>query len=351
MSLDIHTAVQTALIIAVLAVIFSLITGIRSIRKARMLKFFRMRRDRMVQGWRLLFFSFTMVLFTFFLRGYAEPLIYHYYPPTATLTLTPTITLTPTVTQTPTITLTPTETLTPAVTNTPTITPTPHVPLAIEAQFSAKETPNPAAVFSPLIFTQELDKNYQPVNPGVEFTNPVGHMYALFSYDKMTEGAQWTAIWYRNGEFVYFETKPWDAPLGGLGYTDWNPAPQEWLPGAYEVQIFVGHDFKVSGRFTVAGDAPTPPASDTPTPTLTPQPSNTATEEPSPTTAPSFTPQPETQAPPTAAVKPTDTSEPTEIPTQEPTNTPRPTSTNAPTPTPTTPASTATRAPTATEIP
>jgi type VI secretion system secreted protein VgrG len=111
--LDIHTAVQTALVLAILASLISLWTGIRVIRRAQKLKFFRMRRDRMVRGWRMLFFGFGLVFFIFFLNGYAEPLIYRIYPPTATLTLTPTITVTPTITLTPSITLSPTVTDTP----------------------------------------------------------------------------------------------------------------------------------------------------------------------------------------------------------------------------------------------
>ena len=34
--------------------------GVRAIRKARTLKFFRMRRDRMVSGWRMLFAAFVL---------------------------------------------------------------------------------------------------------------------------------------------------------------------------------------------------------------------------------------------------------------------------------------------------
>lgn len=350
MGLDIHTAIQTAFVIAILALLFSLWLGIRSIRGARDLKFFRMRRDRMVRGWRLVFFSFTMVLLSFFLRGYAEPVIYHFYPPTATLTMTPTASLTPTITQSPTITLTPTITPTPSVTDTPTVTPTPHVPLAVEAQFASTVTPNPAAIFSPLVFAQSLNKEYQPVNPNTTFKNPVGHLYAVFSYDKMVVGTQWTAIWYRNGELVYFETKPWDGAVGGFGYTDWNPQPSEWLPGNYEVQIFVGVDWKLSGTFTVEGEAPTAIA------TKTPGLSQTASLTPPVASAPTDTPQPVLAAPSlTPTVAPSSTPTPLPVtpsltPTLKATRTPTIPPTHLPTFTPSPVRPTSTRAPTATEI-
>jgi hypothetical protein len=380
--LDIHTAIQTALVLAILACLISFWSGIRSIRKAQKLKFFRMRRDRMVRGWRLLFFGVGLIFAIFFLNGYAEPLIYRIYPPTATLTLTPTITTTSTITLTPSITLSPTITPTPAVTDTPTITPTPHVPLAIEAIFESVVTPSPDAVFSPLVFAQALDENYEPVDPSDIFQNPVGHMFAYFTYDRMQDGVQWTAIWYRGGELVYYETKPWDGGVGGRGYSDWNPPADMWLPGEYEVQIFIGLEWKQAGRFTVEGEPPTPPPSPTPTstptntptplpsatvtltrtpvptftvtptrtPVLTPTPTPTRTA--TPTRGPTSTPSPTHTRPPTSpppTLAPTLTSPPTMTPLPSRTITPtRPTATHAPTLTPTTPGPTNTRAPTAT---
>ena len=115
-------------------------------------------------------------------------------------------------------------------------------------------------MFSSLTFTDGLDALYRPLKEGTIFQNPVSHMYAVFSYDGMVRGSQWTALWYRNGELVHYETLPWDGDTGGLGYTDWQPPPEEWLPGLYEVQIFTGLTWKVSGTFTVEGDAPTPRA-------------------------------------------------------------------------------------------
>ena len=55
MSLDIRTAIQTALVIITIAIVISFFGGISSIRKARTLPFFRMRREHMVRGWRRIF--------------------------------------------------------------------------------------------------------------------------------------------------------------------------------------------------------------------------------------------------------------------------------------------------------
>ncbi len=348
MNLDIHTGVQTALVLTILAVLISLVSGFRTVRKGSALKFFRMRRDKQLSGYRMLLFSVILFIIAIFLFRFAEPMIYRVYPPTVTLTPTSTYTLIPTITLTPTITPTPTITLTPSETDTPTITPTPHIPLVVEATFVSTITPKPGAVFSPLQFGQELNKEtYELVNPGTVFKNPVGHLYALFSYDGMTDGVQWSALWYNNGELVHFETIPWDGGIGGRGYTDWQPEPWLWKPGLYEVQIFVGLDWFVSGTFTVEGQAPTPPPSPTPTPlpTVTPTPTSTrtptATASPTPTRTATFTRTPTY----TLGPSPTPTITLTFTP-RPPTWTPIPSLTHAPTHTPAPPTASLTHQPT-----
>jgi hypothetical protein len=135
-------------------------------------------------------------------------------------------------------------------------------------------------------------------------------MYAVFSYDGMIRGSQWTALWYRNGGLAHYETLPWNGDTGGLGYTDWQPDPSEWLPGTYVVQIFVGSIWKVSGTFTVEGEPPTPVPSNTPTRTPLPTFTPTLTRTLRPSRTP--TPIPSTRTP---YVSPTRTTTPTPWPT------------------------------------
>ena len=324
--LEIRTGVQTAVILAALFAILSLVSGALAIYKARQVPYFRLRREQMVRGWRNITTAVILIIVGFVLNKFAEPVAYSFFPPSPTPSLTPTISPTPTITQTPTITLSPTITNTPSITDTPTITPTPHIPLAIEAQFEGDLTPPANTAFSPLQFTNRgIDSLHRPINPESNFENPVGIMYAFFTYDGMVDGIQWTALWFRDGKIIHYETNPWDGGSGGAGYSDWQPDAESWLPGEYQVQIFVGFDWQRSGIFIVEGD----PLTSTPTPSLTPTRVPTRTVTPtltfSPTQTASSTPTP-TQKTPTATLSPTLTRKPKATPT-----TPTPTLTRWPT--------------------
>jgi hypothetical protein len=285
--MDIRAGIVAIIVLAVLFALILFRVGIRAIQSARKLTFYRLRQQRMSAGWRMLAIGLLLIFFVVWLGRFGEPIAYRYFPPSPTQSLTPTITLIPTITLSPTITLTPTITDTPSVTDTPTITPTPFIPPAIEALFNSDVTPNPDAVFSPLQFSTVYE-NFECVAPSTTFVNPVREMWACFSYNNMSPGVQWTAMWYRGNELVHYETLPWDGTTGGLGYAQWAPPPEMWKPGTYDVQIFVGLDWKVVGQFVVSGDPPTPIPSITPSPTISP----TVTRTPSAT--PTFTRMPGT---------------------------------------------------------
>jgi hypothetical protein len=285
-NLEIHTTVQIAFFIALALAVIFIPMGINRILAGRKLPYFRKRRDQMLIGWRMLLAAIILGGLALFFNNFAEPVIYTYFAPSPTQKKTPTITLTPSITLTPTITETPTITLTPLFSYTPTITPIPVVPAVIEARFESKVTPDPAAVFSPIQFARNLDNNYTPINPQSIFEHPVKHIYGAYSYDGVSDGSQWTALWYRDGELVYFQTQPWAGGTGGYDYVDWDPDPSQWLPGEYEVQIFTKPTATPSftpSNTPLPTDTRTPTLTRTIKPTKTPAPTRTATLTRTPT--------------------------------------------------------------------
>ncbi|MGD0612060.1 MAG: hypothetical protein ABSB41_11135 [Anaerolineales bacterium] len=297
MNLDIHDTFVTAIILSVLGAIYCIWQGRRTLLAAQRVSFFRIRRQRVTGGWWMIFLGGVLIFVAFSLGRFGEPLVYRYFPPSPTVTRTPTITLTPTISLTPTITETPTITLTPAQSYTPTQSTTPFLPVNLLPAFKSSVTPNPSAVFSPLTFSRSI-QNFVAVNPATVFQNPISHMFATYSYDGMVDGSQYTVLWYRNGQLVYYETSLWQGGTGGYNYSEWSPSPDQWLSGTYQVQIFVGTEWKVVGQFLVQGLPPTL----TPSPTL---------RLPTSTQIPSITPVPTETYYPTPTPIPSDTRWPT----------------------------------------
>jgi hypothetical protein len=291
MNLDIHDAVVMAVILSIVGGIMGIVMGIRRIRRGRKVAYYRISRRTMAAGWRVIVLSIALFGFAILLGRCAEPVAYRFFPPSPSPNPTFTVSLTPTISMTPTISLTPTITPTPQFSDTPTITPTPYLPMAAEVLFSSLVTPNPSAIFSPLTFSLAAS-DYQAINPQTVFQNPIQRILATYSYDNMTDGAQWTAVWYQNGELLAFETSPWEGGTGGYGQFELTMESSRWLPGVYQLVFFVGSEWKVLGEFRVMGDPPTPTSTRMPsqTPTITKTLVPTFTPFPSDTRWPSQTP-------------------------------------------------------------
>ncbi len=173
-------------------------------------------------------------------------------------------------------------TTTPAISATPSPTPPPSVPLAVEALFEGDITPQPDVLINDLKFSTRIE-NGLPAVISTNFSNPIRRMYVFFTYDKLDQGMQWTALWYHDGTLQHYETKPWDDKSKGFGQTVWVQPTDKWLPGFYELQIFVGSEWKSSGTFTLTGDPPTSTPTASSTPTITPSKTQTSTPAPSST--------------------------------------------------------------------
>lgn len=321
MNLDIETTVRTIFTMLLIVAGGLIIMAVRTFREASHLRFFLKKRALLSRAWQFVFIALIVVVGAFLINGYAEPVTYQFFQPSPTATLTPTVTLTPTITQTS------TSTQTATITPTLEFTVTPEVPLIIRQDFTSQVTPNPNAVFSALTFARSLTEDYLPIDPSDTFANPVETLYASFSYDSMSVSTQWTAIWFRDGELIKYETKPWNGASGGYGYSDCTLPAEDWLPGNYEVQMFIGEQWKTSGVFTITGEPPTPTSTPTLTFTVTFTPEPTLTIIPTlPGTAvltatlpstpqPSQTPAPSVTQAPTRTLTPTQSPTPTLVPT------------------------------------
>jgi hypothetical protein len=274
-----QTVAMVAVLFGVGFVLFGWL-GWRQISSSSRLPFFMLRRDRVAAGWRMIGLALILAFAALMVQLFGRKTAYTIVPPTPSATATATVTQTPTISLTPTITLTPSITPTPSITWTPTASATPAIPDDLMVLFNQTVTPDPRAVLSPIDVATRLDRSNQAINPSDNFIAPNGSLYGAFTYNFMQDGVRWTAIWYHQGEVACTDTSVWDGGTGGFGYTECDPKGG-WLPGNYEIQMFVGTQWKVSARFDVLSGTATPTLSVTPVPTAeTGQPVSTTTDTP-----------------------------------------------------------------------
>ncbi|MBN2557034.1 MAG: hypothetical protein JXA97_13960 [Anaerolineales bacterium] len=259
--------IDRSILIVVVLLGFGFITafyvGLRIARNSKELPYFLMRRSELVRGWQWIGIAAFLGFLAIITQSFGREAVYIVFPPTPSLTPTGTQTQTPTITLTPTISPTPSITPPATVTYTPTVSSTPALPADLTVLLQETTTPNPDAAFSQIVFSRQINNSIQPVSPSDAFTNPVPRLYGAFSYNNLTDGVRWSAIWqHEEMGIVCVESQIWNGGTGGYGYTECEP--DIWYPGEYVVQLFFAETWEVSGRFTIVGNPPTA--------TATPQP-------------------------------------------------------------------------------
>lgn len=270
-------------LLLVVAAFFFITAGVRALRLGSRTIYFRHRRQRVLAGWWMTGASLLLVAIAALTFHPKNPL---FVPAPISPTAVKSASLVP-ATPSRTSTPAPRPSLVATATATASPTATPHLPLSLEIMVVSSVTPQASATVGEIRFSDTLNGIY-PVGRRFEWSNPLSRMYASYVYSHMTYGAQFTVLWFRNGELIFFESGPWQAGGHGRAFSKWEPAPHEWHPGEYELQFFVGTEWKATGRFTLTGEPLPPTLTFTPSPTWTfsPVPSNT----PTPTLKPSATP-------------------------------------------------------------
>ena len=82
--LDIQTFLQTAFLLSLVGALLSIWSGLRAIRASRQLRYYRLRRGRLVFGWRVLLFGIILAFLSAAIRLVGEPVAYQVFPVTAT---------------------------------------------------------------------------------------------------------------------------------------------------------------------------------------------------------------------------------------------------------------------------
>jgi len=236
--------------------------GLARLITPRTSRLFSERRRQMVAAWQQIFYGVVVLLIAAAVLFIGPPAIALVVPPTATPLLSPTPSNTPG--PSPTVTLTPTATETrpptdtpPPTTPAPTGPPTLPVDLITPPAGTLTVTPPANGVIANLRVSRVNDCA-STQGSGDFFDTQPRALYALFDYNNWQRDAQWTYVWRRDEAIVSVVSALWDGSTGGCGYAEYDGGGAEWVPGVYQVQIFLGTMYMDQATFTISDSTPTP---------------------------------------------------------------------------------------------
>lgn len=132
-----------------------------------------------------------------------------------------------------------------------------------------------------------------PIGAAFEFdAGHISDLFAIFTYNNMSNGAQVSFVWHKDGAPIHINTTVWEGGTGGYGAEPCLLDQCSWEAGLYRLTIFVGDQFKRSVDFVIVGTPPTPTLTSSATLNITNTPAitNTATATASRTPTATFRP-------------------------------------------------------------
>lgn len=110
------------------------------------------------------------------------------------------------------------------------------------------------ASFTNLVFSTEINDDYDPVSPRRTFVEGFFTIYATFDYVGMADGMAWSWVWRRDGEVINGGNELWQYADDGPGWIYFEP-PEGYAPGQYTLEVWVNGELFQQGSFVVESEA------------------------------------------------------------------------------------------------
>ena len=111
----------------------------------------------------------------------------------------------------------------------------------------------PDTEFTPLVFSTEINDDYEPISPRNAFGEGFFTIYATFDYVGMADGMAWSWIWRRNGEIVNGGNELWAYGEDGPGWIYYEP-PEGFQPGEHTLEVWVNGELFDRASLTVESE-------------------------------------------------------------------------------------------------
>ncbi len=108
--------------------------------------------------------------------------------------------------------------------------------------------------FTRLVFSTEINDDYDPVSPRRTFVEGFFTIYATFDYLGMADGMAWSWVWRRDGEIVNGGNELWQYADEGPGWIYYEP-PEGFAPGTYTLEVWVNGELFQQASLVVESEA------------------------------------------------------------------------------------------------
>jgi hypothetical protein len=108
--------------------------------------------------------------------------------------------------------------------------------------------------FTRLVFSTEINDDYDPVSPRRTFVEGFYTIYATFDYQGMADGMAWSWVWRRDGEIVNGGNELWQYADEGPGWIYYEP-PEGFSPGQYTLEVWVNGELFQQASLVIESEA------------------------------------------------------------------------------------------------
>ncbi|MBC7224881.1 MAG: hypothetical protein H5T59_11525, partial [Anaerolineae bacterium] len=120
---------------------------------------------------------------------------------------------------------------------------------------TSSPTPSPLPVaqgrhFRDLALARGLDDENQPVGEGKAFRVDDRPVYAIFRYQGMRNGMEWSQQWWRDDDMLWEGKGPWEWGTAGRAWVYFTPE-FGWTVGRYQVRLYVEGQLEQVADFTM----------------------------------------------------------------------------------------------------
>jgi hypothetical protein len=116
----------------------------------------------------------------------------------------------------------------------------------IEAAIEVSE----ATEIGTILFSTDINGNYQAVNPLQRYSEGFFTLYATFDYLAMANDMTWSWVWRHNGEVVDGGNQLWSYGQDGPGYVYFQPE-EGFHPGQYSLEVWVNDELMAQSSLKV----------------------------------------------------------------------------------------------------